>query len=77
MSRAAGPFKVLEKINDNVYRLELPADFGVSPTFNISNLCPYLGVEDETPLRKTPIQEGWMMRTSLHMMILRLLFKDP
>jgi hypothetical protein len=58
MSRAAGPFMVLEKINDNAYRLELPADFGVSPTFNISNLCPYLGVEDETPLRKTPIQEG-------------------
>jgi hypothetical protein len=54
MSRAAGP----EKINDNAYRLELPADFGVSPTFNISNLCPYLGVEDEMPLRKTPIQEG-------------------
>jgi hypothetical protein len=58
MSRAAGPFKVLEKINDNTYRLELPADFGVSPTFNISNLCLYLGEEDEMPPRMTPIQEG-------------------
>ena len=35
MPRAGGPFKVLEKINDNAYRLELPADFGVSPTFTL------------------------------------------
>ena len=58
MSRAAGPFKILEKINDNAYKLALPPDFGVSPTFNISNLHPYLGEEDEMPLRMTPIQEG-------------------
>ena len=29
---------MLEKINDNAYKLELPADFGVSPTFNIADL---------------------------------------
>ena len=58
MPRAAGPFKVLEKINDNAYRLELPADFGVSPTFNIADLKPYLGEEDELPSRTTSVQEG-------------------
>jgi hypothetical protein len=58
MSRAAGPYKLLEKINDNAYRLELPTDFGVSPMFNISDLHPYLGEEDEKPSRMTPIQEG-------------------
>ena len=35
-----GPFKVLQKINDNAYKLELPADFGVSPTFNIVDCKP-------------------------------------
>ena len=58
MSRAAGPFKVIEKINDNAYKLELPAYFGVSPTFNISDLRPYLGEEDEMPSRTSSIQEG-------------------
>jgi hypothetical protein len=46
MSRAASPFKILAKINDNVYKLNLPPEFGVSPSFNISDLRPYLGEED-------------------------------
>ena len=58
MPRADGPFKVLEKINGNAYKLELPADFGVSPTFNIADLKPYLGEEDELPSRTTSFQEG-------------------
>jgi hypothetical protein len=47
MPRVDGPFKVLEKINKNAYKLDLPVDFGVSPIFNILNLKPYLGEEDE------------------------------
>jgi hypothetical protein len=53
-----GPFKILEKINNNSYKLKLPLEFGVSPTFNISNLRTYLGEEDEVPSRMTSIQEG-------------------
>jgi hypothetical protein len=66
MFHVDGPFKILEKINDNAYKLELPPEFGVSPTFNISDLRPYLGEEDEVPSRMTSNQEGGMMRTSLH-----------
>ena len=58
MPRADGPFKIIKKINDNAYQLELPADFGVSPTFNISDLKPYVGEEDDLESRTTPIQEG-------------------
>jgi hypothetical protein len=57
MSRANDPFKILEKINDNAYTLELPPEFGVSLTFNISNLRPYLGEEDKVLLMMTSIQE--------------------
>jgi hypothetical protein len=56
-NRAAGPFKILEKINDNAYKLELPPEFGISPTFNISDLKPYLGKEDELESRATLLQE--------------------
>ncbi|WVZ83846.1 hypothetical protein U9M48_030943 [Paspalum notatum var. saurae] len=58
MPRADGPFKIIEKINDNTYKLELPPEFGVSPTFNIADLTPYLGEEDELESRTTPLQEG-------------------
>jgi hypothetical protein len=58
MSCAAGPLKILAKINDNTYKLELPPEFGVSPRFNISDLRPYLGEEDEMLSRMTSMQEG-------------------
>jgi hypothetical protein len=40
MSRAAGPFKILSKINDNTYKLELPPKFGLvtALTFQICDL---------------------------------------
>jgi hypothetical protein len=37
MSRAAGPLKIIAKFNDNAYKLELPPEFRVSPSFNISD----------------------------------------
>jgi hypothetical protein len=58
MSRAAGTFKILAKINDNAYKLELPPEFGVSLSFNILDLRPYLGEKDEMPSRTTSMQEG-------------------
>jgi transposase InsO family protein len=58
MPRADGPFKVLQRVNENAYKLDLPADFGVSPTFNIADLKPYLGEEDEIESRTTQMQEG-------------------
>ena len=42
-SRGSGPFKVLRRFGTNAYELELPKEFRVNPTFNVSDLVPYRG----------------------------------
>ena len=41
-----GPCKILKKINDNAYEVELPSGLDISPAFNISNL--YTFHDDDT-----------------------------
>jgi hypothetical protein len=36
--RGDGPFQVLERINDNAYKLDLPGEYNISATFNVSDL---------------------------------------
>ena len=40
-ARGAGPFKVIKRIGPNAYVLELPLDYGISSTFNITDLIEY------------------------------------
>ncbi|GKV34679.1 hypothetical protein SLEP1_g43033, partial [Rubroshorea leprosula] len=39
--RGNGPFQVIARINDNAYKLELPGEYNVSATFNVSDLSPF------------------------------------
>ncbi|KAL0285778.1 UNVERIFIED_CONTAM: Transposon Ty3-I Gag-Pol polyprotein [Sesamum radiatum] len=57
MPRGDGPFRVLKRINDNAYKLDLPGEYGVSATFNVSDLSPFYDTDIEES-RMTPFQEG-------------------
>ena len=36
-----GPFQVLEQINNNAYKQNLPGEYNVSATFNVFYLSPF------------------------------------
>ena len=48
--RVDGPFKIIEKIGENAYKLQLPDEYEISPMFNVKDLRAYHG-ED---LRASP-----------------------
>lgn len=53
-ARGDGPFQVLEKINDNAYRIDIPGEYNVSTTFNVSDLSPF----DVSDSGTNPFKEG-------------------
>jgi hypothetical protein len=58
MPRADGPFEVLERVNDNAYKVNLPGDYGVSATFNVADLSPFLEDDHLSNLRANSSQQG-------------------
>ncbi|KAL4348832.1 hypothetical protein GQ457_17G008640 [Hibiscus cannabinus] len=55
LPRGDGPFQVVAKVNENAYKLDLPGEYNVSATFNVSDLTPF---DDPSDLRTNPSQEG-------------------
>ena len=60
--RADGPFQVLERINDNAYRIELPDRYGIHDVFNVSDLSPFCAglehFEEQADSGSNPFQGG-------------------
>ncbi|KAK1618143.1 hypothetical protein QYE76_023660 [Lolium multiflorum] len=57
--RGDGPFKVLKRINNNAYIIDIPTSkYLASNTFNISDLSPYHGDEEEQESRTALSQGG-------------------
>ena len=38
---SVGPFQILKKLDDNVYIIDFPKDFGIGSKFNVENLVDY------------------------------------
>nr|GEZ38420.1 hypothetical protein [Tanacetum cinerariifolium] len=57
--RADGPFRILKKINDNAYKVELSGHYGVYDTFNVADLSLYTPNADfDDDLRSSRFLEG-------------------
>jgi len=56
--RGDGPFQVLSKINDNAYKIDLPAEFGISATFNVADLSPFDVGDEDFNSRSNSLKEG-------------------
>ncbi|KAL4279472.1 hypothetical protein GQ457_03G017260 [Hibiscus cannabinus] len=55
--RGDEPFQVLERINDNAYRIDLPGEYNVNSSFNVVGLSPF----DISDSWSNPFEEGGMI----------------
>ncbi|RDX97616.1 hypothetical protein CR513_19595, partial [Mucuna pruriens] len=51
------PLKILNKINDNAYQVDMLQDFGGNITFNVIDLTPYDACVEAPNLRTNSLQE--------------------
>ena len=61
MPRGDRPFQVLECINDNAYKIDLPDEYSVSATFNVVDLSPF-NFDIGADLRMNHCEKGGMMQ---------------
>ena len=56
--RGDGPFQVLERINENAYKIDILGEYGVSSSYNVADLTQFVVGDDSEHLRANAFQEG-------------------
>src|SRR4051812_526747 len=65
--RGDGPFKVLKRINNNAYIIDIPTSkYLVSPTFNVNDLSLYHGEDEVEKVEesRTTLSQGDVAKNS-------------
>ncbi|RDY05080.1 hypothetical protein CR513_11120, partial [Mucuna pruriens] len=57
LPRGDGPFKIVEKINDNAYKFDMPQEYRGSNSFNVIDLTPFDVGTQALNLRSNSLQE--------------------
>ncbi|GJZ72221.1 RNA-directed DNA polymerase [Tanacetum coccineum] len=55
--RSDGPFKVIAKVNDNAYAIDLPGNSSASATINVADLQPYYDPDEPLPSLRSNFSE--------------------
>jgi len=60
MARGDGPYKLVQKVGENAYKIEHSGDMQVSAAFNVGDISPYLEdyEEHDKDLRRNCLQRG-------------------
>ena len=58
MPRVEDPFEVLERVNDNTYKIDLLGDYQVSAIVNVLDLSPYEDDDYVANLRSNFAKQG-------------------
>lgn len=74
---ADGLFLVLQKINNNAYKIKWTSHYNVSAIFNVANLSPFVGnSDDETDSRTSLFKRRMVMhvvQVLMHNLIMSIL----
>jgi len=57
MRRVEGPLEVLQRINNNAYKINFPEDYEACATLNVTNLASYLKYDTLENLRVNSSQQ--------------------
>lgn len=59
--RGDGPFRVVKRMSPNAYRLDIPGEYGVHPTFNVADLSLFVpedDSDDESRMLHSQVEEN-------------------